>query len=48
MLQAIIGSFPGADRNLLFLLNFDIISRKCSAVITGKQCTYFLTNDAQT
>ena len=48
MLQAIIDSFPGADRNLLFLLNYDIISRKCSAVITGIQCTFFLTNDAQT
>ena len=48
MLQAIIDSFPGTDRNLLFLLNFDIISRKCSAIITGIQCTFFLTNDAQT
>ena len=48
MLQAIIDSFPGADRNFLFLLNFDIISRKCSAVITGIQCTFFLTNDALT
>ena len=48
MLQAIIDSFPGADRNFLFLLNFDIISRKCSAVIIGIQCTFFLTNDALT
>ena len=48
MLQAIIDSFPGADRNFLFLLNFDIISRKCSAVIMGIQCTFFLTNDALT
>ena len=48
LLQAIIDSFLGADRNFLFLLNFDIISLKCSAVTIGIQCTFFLKNDALT
>ena len=48
LLQAIIDSFLGADRNFLFLLNFDIISLKCSAVTIGIQCTLFLKNDALT
>ena len=48
LLQAIIDSFLSADRNFLFLLNFYIISRKCSAVTIGVQCTLFLRNDALT